>query len=222
MLLSKLDDHYENIILNFFEFEKIEKTKKGLLLENENENILKLHKICSIIPEDIKLNHIETIIIFGQYIKIPKSILILVDSFQDRFKSEYLLTIKKENENYRFSFYSKEYEYKIYSFLENHINIQEIAEKIEIFISKEVKLPDYIINNIINDIEENFLNGYDIDFKNYRKELIVASRNNNKNDYMVLFSNQNSGKQIIVHPIQLNEGTGDVFFAGKYNETLKM
>lgn len=225
MLLNKLNDHYENIILDFFEFEKIEKTSKGLVLIdncNSNDKIIKLHAICSLLPEDVVLNHVETIVMFGQYIKIPKGVLEVIDSYQERFKEDYILVLKREFECYRFSFYSKEYEYKVHSFIECETKLELIAEKLEIFVSKEIKLPEYIIDNIIEDVEENFLNGYDIDFNKYRKELIVVSRNNNKNDYMVLFSNEESGKQIIVYPIDLNEGTGDVFFAGRYNDMLKM
>lgn len=222
MLLEKINEHYENIIKEYFEYENIEKTKNGLFISNKNENVLKLHKICKIIPKDLILKHVETIIIFGQYIKMPQNILKIVDSYQDRFKDKYFLGITREYENYRFSFFHKEYEYKIYSFLESHLNEDSISQNIEIFISKEIKLPNYIIDRIIIDVEENFLNGYDINFEKYRKELILASKKDDaENDYMLLFTNIESGKQIFVHPLQINEGTGDVFFAGKYNNILK-
>ncbi len=220
MLLDKINEHYEKIILNHFETEDIEITSKGLLIKENNPNIIKLHKICKIIPNDLVLNHIETIIAFGNLITIPKDILILIDSLQEKFKEDFFLEINKNNENYKFTFYHKEYEYIVYSFIESHLNINSIKEKIELFTYKDIKLPKYIIEKILNDIELNFLNGYDIDFSKYRKELILASKEK-LDDYMAVFTNEKSGKQILVHPLQINLATGDVFFAGRYENYLK-
>lgn len=52
------------------------------------------------------------------------------------------------------------------------------------------------------------------------KEVILAS--NDKADLMVIYTNKLSGKQISIHPIQINEQTGDVFFAGKFDNLLRL
>lgn len=224
MLLEKINEHYEKIIIDHFEYMDLELTEVGIFIDDETnvENIIKLHKICKKIPSDLILLNIETILLLGSNPKLPFNVLKLIDEYQFRFKEKYFLDICKENELYKFSFYHKEYEYKIYTFSVAADNIDLINENIEIFISKEIKLPDSIIERILNDIQENFISGYDINFDNYRKELILASRSEkDKNDYLAIFTNINSGNQIIIHPIQLNEGTGDVFFAGMYNSILK-
>lgn len=220
MLLEKIDDHYENIIVNFFEDYEIEKTKNGLLLKNPNENIEKLHSICKNTPENLKLNHVESIILLAKNRLIPHSLILLIDSLQEKIKETYFIDIIKEYQYFRFNIFHKKYEYKVLTFIDNHTNESTIKERIENFIYQDIKLPKFIIDKIIEDLEKSFLNGFDMDFSKYNKEIILAS--NDKTDFMIVYTNLLSGKQIVIHPIQINEQTGDLFFAGTHENILRL
>lgn len=219
MLLEKINEHYENLIKNHFEYIEIELTKKGLVIQSENEYLLKLHKICQTIPETLILHHIETILLFAQNRRTPESLFTLIDSIQDKIKPDYFINIKKEYQYYRFDIYHKRYDYLVHSFIDNHDNEGTIRERIDAFFYQDVKLPEFVQLKIFNDIEKSFLNGYDINFENYHREIILAS--SDKSDFMVVHTNKTSGKQIVTHPIQINEQTGDVFFAGKFENLMR-
>ena len=220
MLLEKISDHYEDVLLNFYDDYVITKTSKGLQVDSEIEGLVKLHAICKKIPEDLLLNNVETIVLYAKAIRTPYNLLHLIDEYQDRFKETYFIDVKKEYQYFRFEVFHKIYDYKVFSFIDNHDNEDTIRSKLDEFLFKDVKLPDIVIKKIFEDIESSFLDGYDIDLSNYMKEVILAS--NDKADLMVIYTNKLSGKQISIHPIQINEQTGDVFFAGKFDNLLRL
>ncbi len=220
MLLEKISDHYEDVLLNFYDDYVITKTSKGLQVDSEIEGLVKLHAICKKIPEDLLLNNVETIVLYAKAIRTPYNLLHLIDEYQDRFKETYFIDVKKEYQYFRFEVFHKIYDYKVFSFIDNHDNEDTIRSKLDEFLFKDVKLPDIVIKKIFEDIESSFLDGYDIDLSNYLKEVILAS--NDKADLMVIYTNKLSGKQISIHPIQINEQTGDVFFAGKFDNLLRL
>ena len=220
MLLEKISDHYEDVLLKFYDDYVITKTSKGLQVDSEIEGLVKLHAICKKIPEDLLLNNVETIVLYAKAIRTPYNLLHLIDEYQDRFKETYFIDVKKEYQYFRFEVFHKIYDYKVFSFIDNHDNEDTIRSKLDEFLFKDVKLPDMVIKKIFEDIESSFLDGYDIDLSNYMKEVILAS--NDKADLMVIYTNKLSGKQISIHPIQINEQTGDVFFAGKFDNLLRL
>lgn len=220
MLLEKISDHYEDVLLKFYDDYVITKTSKGLQVDSEIEGLVKLHAICKKIPEDLLLNNVETIVLYAKAIRTPYNLLYLIDEYQDRFKETYFIDVKKEYQYFRFEVFHKIYDYKVFSFIDNHDNEDTIRSKLDEFLFKDVKLPDMVIKKIFEDIESSFLDGYDIDLSNYMKEVILAS--NDKADLMVIYTNKLSGKQISIHPIQINEQTGDVFFAGKFDNLLRL
>ena len=220
MLFEKINDHYEDVLLKFYDDYVITKTSKGLQVDSEIEGLVKLHAICKKIPEDLLLNNVETIVLYAKGIRTPYNLLYLIDEYQDRFKETYFIDVKKEYQYFRFEVFHKIYDYKVFSFIDNHDNEDTIRSKLDEFLFKDVKLPDMVINKIFEDIESSFLDGYDIDLSNYLKEVILAS--NDKADLMVIYTNKSSGKQISIHPIQINEQTGDVFFAGKFDNLLRL
>lgn len=220
MLLEKISDHYEEVLLQYYDDYVITKTKKGLLVDSEIEGLVKLHSICKNMPEDLLLNHVETIVLYAKAIRTPYSLLMLIDEYQDKFKETYFIDVKKEYQYFRFDIYHKKYDYKVFTFIDNHDNEDTIRGKLDEFLFKDVKLPDIVIKKIFEDIEHSFLDGYDIDLSNYVKEIILAS--SEKTDLMVIYTNKLSGKQISIHPIQINEQTGDVFFAGKFDNLLRL
>jgi len=220
MLLEKISDHYEDVLLKFYDDYVITKTSKGLQVDSEIEGLVKLHAICKKIPEDLLLNNVETIVLYAKAIRTPYNLLHLIDEYQDRFKETYFIDVKKEYQYFRFEVFHKIYDYKVFSFIDNHDNEDTIRSKLDEFLFKDVKLPDIVIKKIFEDIESSFLDGYDIDLSNYLKEVILAS--NDKADLMVIYTNKLSGKQISIHPIQINEQTGDVFFAGKFDNLLRL
>jgi hypothetical protein len=220
MLLEKISDHYEDVLLKFYDDYVITKTSKGLQVDSEIEGLVKLHAICKKIPEDLLLNNVETIVLYAKAIRTPYNLLHLIDEYQDRFKETYFIDVKKEYQYFRFEVFHKIYDYKVFSFIDNHDNEDTIRSKLDEFLFKDVKLPDTVIKKIFEDIESSFLDGYDIDLSNYLKEVILAS--NDKADLMVIYTNKLSGKQISIHPIQINEQTGDVFFAGKFDNLLRL
>ncbi len=220
MILEKINEHYENLIINFFSDYEIELSKKGLVVNNYNENIIKIHSICKTIPETLILNNIETIILFAKNKYIPDSLLLLIDRFQDKFKDTYFIDVIKEYEYFRFNIHHKRYDYKVYTFIDNSTNEDSIKEQLNNFIYKDIKLPNFVIETIFKDIEKNFINGFSINFDDYDKDIILGS--SDRSDFMVVYTNKLSGKQLVVHPIQINEQTGDVFFAGKYENILKL
>ena len=219
MLLEKISDHYEDVLLNYDDY-VITKTSKGLQVDSEIEGLVKLHAICKKIPEDLLLNNVETIVLYAKAIRTPYNLLHLIDEYQGRFKETYFIDVKKEYQYFRFEVFHKIYDYKVFSFIDNHDNEDTIRSKLDEFLFKDVKLPDIVIKKIFEDIESSFLDGYDIDLSNYLKEVILAS--NDKADLMVIYTNKLSGKQISIHPIQINEQTGDVFFAGKFDNLLRL
>jgi hypothetical protein len=220
MLLEKISDHYEDVLLKFYDDYVITKTNKGLQVDSEIEGLVKLHAICKNIPEDLLLNHVETIVLYAKAIRTPYNLLHLIDEYQDQFKETYFIDVKKEYQYFRFDIFHKKYDYKVFTFIDNHDNEDTIRGKLDEFLFKDVKLPDIVIKKIFEDIETSFLDGYDIDLSNYAKEVILAS--NDKTDLMVIYTNKLSGKQISIHPIQINEQTGDVFFAGKFDNLLRL
>lgn len=220
MLLEKISDHYEDVLLKFYDDYVITKTSKGLQVDSEIEGLVKLHAICKNIPEDLLLNHVETIVLYAKAIRTPYNLLHLIDEYQDRFKDTYFIDARKEYQYFRFDIFHKKYDYKVFTFIDNHDNEDTIRGKLDEFLFKDVKLPDIVIKKIFEDIETSFLDGYDIDLSNYAKEVILAS--NDKTDLMVIYTNKLSGKQISIHPIQINEQTGDVFFAGKFDNLLRL
>lgn len=220
MLLEKISDHYEEVLLQYYDDYVITKTKKGLQVDSEIEGLVKLHSICKNIPEDLLLNHVETIVLYAKAIRTPYSLLMLIDEYQDKFKETYFIDVKQEYQYFRFDIYHKKYDYKVFTFIDNHDNEDTIRGKLDEFLFKDVKLPDIVIKKIFEDIEHSFLDGYDIDLSNYVKEIILAS--SEKTDLMVIYTNKLSGKQISIHPIQINEQTGDVFFAGKFDNLLRL
>lgn len=220
MLLEKISDHYEDVFLKFYDDYVITKTSKGLQVDSEIEGLVKLHAICKKIPENLLLNNVETIVLYAKTIRTPYNLLRLIDEYQDRFKETYFIDVKKEYQYFRFEVFHKIYDYKVFSFIDNHDNEDTIRSKLDEFLFKDVKLPDMVIKKIFEDIESSFLDGYDIDLSNYLKEVILAS--NDKADLMVIYTNKLSGKQISIHPIQINEQTGDVFFAGKFDNLLRL
>lgn len=220
MLLEKISDHYEDVLLKFYDDYVITKTSKGLQVDSEIEGLVKLHAICKNIPEDLLLNHVETIVLYAKAIRTPYNLLHLIDEYQDSFKETYFIDVKKEYQYFRFDIFHKNYDYKVFTFIDNHDNEDTIRGKLDEFLFKDVKLPDIVIKKIFEDIETSFLDGYDIDLTNYAKEVILAS--NDKTDLMVIYTNKLSGKQISIHPIQINEQTGDVFFAGKFDNLLRL
>lgn len=220
MLLEKINDHYEDVLLKFYDDYVITKTSKGLLVDSEIEGLVKLHAICKKIPEDLLLNNVETIVLYAKAIRTPYNLLHLIDEYQDSFKETYFIDIKKEYQYFRFDIFHKNYDYKVFTFIDNHDNEDTIRSKFDEFLFKDVKLPDLVIKKIFEDIETSFLAGYDINLLNYDKEVILAS--NDKSDLMVIYTNKLSGKQISIHPIQINEQTGDVFFAGKFDNLLRL
>lgn len=220
MLLEKISDHYEEVLLQYYDDYVITKTKKGLQVESEIEGLAKLHSICKNMPEDLLLNHVETIVLYAKAIRTPYNLLMLIDEYQDKFKETYFIDVKREYQYFRFDIYHKKYDYKVFTFIDNHDNEDTIRGKLDEFLFKDVKLPDIVIKKIFEDIEHSFLDGYDIDLSNYVKEIILAS--SEKTDLMVIYTNKLSGKQISIHPIQINEQTGDVFFAGKFDNLLRL
>ena len=220
MKLKKLDKHYENLLIDFFPLIEIKSLNNEIEVDDSEENFIKLHKICSMIPPEVILQHIETIIVYGKNRLIPVSLLKLIDEYQPIIAEEYFIDIKKEYEYFKFEIFHKEYEYKVFSFIDNHTNEESIKEKINEFIYKEIKLPQFIIEKIEKDLKEIFLNGFDINFDKYFFELTLASTD--RSDYMGIFNHIETGKQIVIHPIQLSEQTGDVFFAGKYENFLRL
>lgn len=219
MLLEKISDHYEKVIIDFFEDYEIVQTKKGLEFNNDNDNIIKIHQLCRLLPDDLILNHVETIVLFGKHRKTPTNLLLLIDSYQEKIKENFYIDVYKEYQYYRFDIYHKRYEYKVHSFIDNHDNEDTIRARLDEFIYQDIKLPVSIIKKVFEDIDKSFLDGYDIDLSNYQKEFILAS--SDEHDFMVVYTNKQSGKQIVVHPLQINEQTGDVFFAGKFENLLR-
>jgi hypothetical protein len=220
MLLEKINDHYEDILLKFYDDYVITKTNKGLYVDSEIDGLEKLHAICKKIPDDLILNHVETIVLYAKAIRTPYNLLKLIDEYQDQFKNIYFIDVKKEYQYYRFDIFHKEYDYNVFSFIDNHDNEDTIRAKFDEFLFKDIKLPEIVLNKIYEDIEKSFLDGYDINLSNYSREVILAS--NDKTDFMVLYTHKLSGKQISIHPIQINEKTGDVFFAGKFDNLLRL
>jgi len=220
MRYERINEHYERMILNHYDLAETTISGKYITINDTEVGLIKLHQICTSLPEHPLLKNIETILVYGKNRKTPFNLLTLIDEYQDYLKDDFFIDITKEYTYYKFSIFSKKYNYLVFSFIDNHTNEPEIKSKIEEFIYKEIKLPDFVIKQIESDFKESFLNGYDIDLSKYTFNLTLFS--NNKNDYMGIFTNTESGKQIVIHPIQLNEQTGDVFFAGKFENFLRI
>jgi hypothetical protein len=220
MILEKINDHYENLIAKYYEDYDVKITKKGLNLEIENESIIKMHAVCRSMPENLLLNHIESVLLFAQNRQMPHSLIHLIDSYQDQYKETYYIEAKKEYQYYRFNIYHKKYEYKVHTFIDNYFNEGTIREQLDNFIYKDVKLPEIVLKRIFEDLENTFLSGFDIDYSKYNKEVVLGS--SDRSDFMVVYTNLTSGKQLVIHPIEINEQTGDVFFAGKYENILRL
>lgn len=156
MLLEKISDHYEDVFLKFYDDYVITKTSKGLQVDSEIEGLVKLHAICKKIPEDLLLNNVETIVLYAKAIRTPYNLLYLIDEYQDRFKETYFIDVKKEYQYFRFEVFHKIYDYKVFSFIDNHDNEDTIRSKLDEFLFKDVKLPDMVIKKIFEDIESSF------------------------------------------------------------------
>lgn len=220
MRLKKLKSHYEDLLIDFFPLVDVKTYDNEIEVNDNEENFIKLHKLCSMIPEEITINHIETIIVYGKNRLTPLNLLKLIDEYQPIISEEYFIDIRKEYEYFKFEIFHKEYEYKVFSFIDNHTNEESIKERLNEFIYKEIKLPQFVIEKIGEDLKNIFLNGFDINLDKYYFELTLAS--SDKSDYMAIFNHIETGKQIVIHPLQLSEQTGDVFFAGKFENFLRL
>lgn len=220
MLYDRLIPHYEELLINYYDVADISIEGNKLKIADNESALIKLYNLCKSLPKEPLINHMETILIYGKQRKIPFNLLILVDEYQENLKKDFFIDIEKEYTHYKFSIFHKAYDYLVFSFIENHTNELEIKEKLNEFLYKEIKLPDFVIKKVENDLKNLFLSGFGIDFSKYIFELTLFSKQDQ--EYMAIFTNTDSGKQIVIQPIQMSEQTGDVYFAGKYESFLRL
>lgn len=218
--LNRLNEHYEKLLIDYFSSIEIKVTFNSIILESSYAPFEKVHSICSNLKDIYNFNHIETLLIYGKNKNVPINVLKIVDDFQSDFKETYFIDVIPEYEYLKFSLFHKEYEYKVFEFKQNSFNDSEIIDKLNEFKYKEIKLPSFVISQIKEDLLRHFLKGYDINFEKYEFDIVQASKQ--KGDLMAIFTNIESGKQIIIHPLELSEQSGDVFFAGKSDNFLRL
>lgn len=178
----------------------------------------RLEKINKILEhfKGVNIKNQKTIITLTTNIKLSNEIIEIIDKFHDENR-DILLTIIDHNYYSIVKFFHTAYQYEIRS--EKFNSVENFTAAIQKFIYSKVKLPDFIIEKVGEDIR-NEMSMFSIDFDKYTFSLIEYNEDSER--YTGIFQHKENFSEIVISNIVINENNGTVYYYGNKDKTLKI